>query len=136
MPSVPESARAIAEALAPEQGAKAVRWRWGTVLSVQSDGTMTVHVGGVDVSGIRAAAHVVGASSGDRVRVSYYGTEAIVDAIRAISDQGGGGGGGTDDYNELVHKPSIESVTLIGNKTFDDLGLSSITNSELEEMLV
>lgn len=36
---------------------------------------------------------------------------------------GGGGGGGTSDYSQLTNKPSINSVTLSGNKTSADLGL-------------
>ena len=35
------------------------------------------------------------------------------------------------DYEALLNKPQIESVTLEGNKSFDDLGLSSLTNSEI-----
>lgn len=130
------SAQTLAEALAPTATAPPSRWRWGTVDSVQEDGTLTAVVGGTRISGIRAAAHVVGASSGDRIRISYQGTEALADAIRAVSDQGGGGGGaGTKDYNLLDHKPSIESVTLIGNKSFSDLGLERLTNSEIEVLL-
>ena len=30
--------------------------------------------------------------------------------------------GGQNDYQKLINKPSIEDVTLIGNKTFDELG--------------
>ncbi len=44
-----------------------------------------------------------------------------------------GGGGGTSDYTDLTNKPSINSVTLSGNKTAADLGLASavteVTNS-------
>lgn len=44
-----------------------------------------------------------------------------------------GGGGGTSDYTALSNKPSINSVTLSGNKTAADLGLSAavteVTNS-------
>ncbi len=40
-----------------------------------------------------------------------------------------------NDYNELRNKPKIETVTLEGNKTFEDLGLSRLTNTELENML-
>lgn len=36
-----------------------------------------------------------------------------------------GGGGGTTDYNNLSNKPKIENVELIGNKTFEDLGIAS-----------
>lgn len=33
------------------------------------------------------------------------------------------GGGGSSDYNDLDNKPSVEGVTLSGNKTASDLGL-------------
>ena len=87
MPSNVElSAQAIADALAPAPSAPSARWRWGTVVSVNADGTMNVSIGGATVPGIRAAQHVMGAQVGDRVRVMYCGTEAIVDAVRATSD--------------------------------------------------
>lgn len=41
------------------------------------------------------------------------------------SSGGGGGGTGTDNYNELSNKPSINSVTLSGNKTAANLGLQA-----------
>lgn len=34
------------------------------------------------------------------------------------------GSGGTDNYNDLVNKPSINGVTLAGNKTSTDLGIN------------
>ena len=40
-----------------------------------------------------------------------------------------GGGGGTSDYTDLTNKPSINSVTLSGNKTASDLGLIAAPNS-------
>ena len=39
------------------------------------------------------------------------------------------------DYEELINKPKIESHVLVGDKTFDDLGLSSISHEELDEIL-
>ena len=45
---------------------------------------------------------------------------------------GGGGSGGTLDYNELINKPQIEGVTLIGNKMFPELNLNVLTNSEIQ----
>ena len=39
------------------------------------------------------------------------------------------------DYEELINKPKIESHVLTGDKTFDDLGLSSISHEELDEIL-
>lgn len=42
------------------------------------------------------------------------------------------------DYGNLTHKPSIEGVTLIGNKTLEDLGISKIevkTTAEWRELI-
>lgn len=39
------------------------------------------------------------------------------------------------DYNLLNNKPQINSVTLEGDKSFDELGLEGISNLELEEIL-
>ena len=45
-----------------------------------------------------------------------------------INGQGGGGtGGGTTNYNDLTNKPSINDVTLEGNKTSADLNIQSQT---------
>ena len=38
------------------------------------------------------------------------------------------GGSGTDDYEDLINRPKIEGVELIGNKTFEDLGIASATD--------
>lgn len=43
--------------------------------------------------------------------------------------------GGTTNYNRLSNKPSIEGVILQGDKTFDDLGLSRVTEQEIDRML-
>ena len=43
--------------------------------------------------------------------------------------------GGTTDYERLRKLPSIEGVTLIGNKTFPQLNMSKLTNSEIEALL-
>lgn len=93
---VDASAQAIADALAPSPQAPSARWRWGTVVSVWNDGTMNVSIGGATVAGIRCAQHVMGAQVGDRVRVLYCGTEAMVDAVRATS--------------ELMSLPSITTI--------------------------
>lgn len=44
----------------------------------------------------------------------------------------GGAGGGTMNYNDLINKPQIEGVTLIGNKMFPDLNLDALTNTEIQ----
>ena len=41
----------------------------------------------------------------------------------------------TSNYNLLQNKPQIESVELTGNKSFDDLGLSNISNMRIEQLL-
>lgn len=83
--SIESSAQAIAEALAPQARMPSARWRWGTVSSVSESGTMSVSIGGATVPGLRCAAHVMGARAGDRCRVMFCGTEAMVDAVRAAS---------------------------------------------------
>ena len=42
---------------------------------------------------------------------------------------GGSGSGGTTDYNALTNKPSINGITLTGNKTSIDLGINAIIPS-------
>jgi len=39
------------------------------------------------------------------------------------------------DYELLEHKPSIEGVTLIGDKTFQALGLGPITEQEIDNII-
>ena len=39
------------------------------------------------------------------------------------------------DYNRLNNKPLINSVTLQGDKSFEELGLEGISNLELEHIL-
>ena len=44
--------------------------------------------------------------------------------ILAACDGGGGGGGFSGDYEDLYNRPQINGVTLTGNKTTTDLGIS------------
>lgn len=41
---------------------------------------------------------------------------------------------GNLDYTKLINKPRIEGIILGGNKTFPELNLNSITNSEIENI--
>lgn len=43
--------------------------------------------------------------------------------------------GAEQDYSELNNKPSINGVTLEGNKTLEELGINSITNSEIDNII-
>ena len=36
-----------------------------------------------------------------------------------------------DDYEKLKNLPQIENVTLQGNKTFDELGMSECSNQDI-----
>ncbi len=43
--------------------------------------------------------------------------------------------GGVKNYNELYNKPQIETVELIGNKSFNDLGLERLTDIDLDTII-
>lgn len=38
------------------------------------------------------------------------------------------------DYEKLMNHPSVNDVELIKNKSFEDLGLSALSNTELEHL--
>ena len=42
----------------------------------------------------------------------------------------------TNDYNDLINKPMIEGNILENDKTYEELGLNRITNSDLESILL
>lgn len=84
---VMEAVRAIGEAVRGSQRPQPTpaRWRWGTVAEVNADGTMDVEVGGSTLPAVRALTSAMGAKVGDRVRVDYLGTDAVVAGVRATS---------------------------------------------------
>ena len=41
----------------------------------------------------------------------------------------------TSDYERLQNLPSINNVPLTGNKQLQELGISELSNSEIEELL-
>lgn len=59
-------------------------------------------------------------TGGHRVTI----TDAEGDHTFDVMD-GQGGGGGTSDYSDLTNKPSINNVTLTGNKSLADLGIAA-----------
>lgn len=65
------------------------------------------------------------------------GNEAVFahDDIELFRIQNGGGSGGTSNYVELENLPKVEGHTLIGDKTFPDLGLGVLSNIEIEALL-
>lgn len=49
--------------------------------------------------------------------------------------EAGGGGGGTTNYNLLTNRPQINGIILEDNKSFDDLGMQSLTNEQMNALL-
>lgn len=41
----------------------------------------------------------------------------------------------TDNYEELYNLPSIENVVLRGNKTFEELGMGAMSQTDVEKIL-
>lgn len=66
-------------------------------------------------SGITAGHYVAG--SNITITENQDGTETIAST---------GGGGGATDYSDLTNKPSINNITLSGNKTTSDLGIDEV----------
>ena len=42
----------------------------------------------------------------------------------------------TNNYNDLINKPMIEGNVVEEDKTYEELGLNKITNSEMEDILL
>lgn len=130
MNDVQSVAARIAEVLAPREQETYARWRWGTVVASDGD-EADVSIAGATVEGIRVAAHVY-APTGARVRVSYLGSDAVIDASDVDN---GGGGGGTSDYRALENKPTIESTTIVGDLMLTDINLNRLTNTEIATIM-
>ena len=41
----------------------------------------------------------------------------------------------TSDYEKLLNKPKIEGGLLLGDKSFEELGLRAITAQEIDDMI-
>lgn len=83
--SIASAASRIASATAPTQQRPSASWRWGTVVQVNSDGSMHVQVGDAVLPSVRALASAVTAQPGDRVRIDYLGTDAVIAGAVATS---------------------------------------------------
>lgn len=42
---------------------------------------------------------------------------------------------GTNDYNDLINRPSINGVELVGDKTTEELDILPLTNAEIDEFM-
>lgn len=45
-----------------------------------------------------------------------------------------GSSGGTANYDYLYNKPKINNVELINDKTFEELGINEVSNTELDAL--
>lgn len=50
-------------------------------------------------------------------------------------DPNSGGGMGTKDYDTLYNKPRISGVELAGDKSFDELGMEKMTNTDIFNLI-
>lgn len=86
---------------------------------------MDTSIYGVDENG-NAAVRVTKNAATTTDPTSIYGVDENGNAAMRVMGIGGGEGG-TSNYNELSNKPQINGVTLSGNKTASDLGISGAT---------
>ena len=68
-------------------------------------------------------------SAGDVVNVAYWASLSTAVVLSNTSTLAAAGGGESGNYNNLENKPSINSVTLTGNKMPADLGLYGTNNA-------
>lgn len=128
MPSqVQDAAQAIADVLAQQPEAPSARWRWGTVSAVNADGTMDVEIAGTTIAGIRCMEAATGAATGDRVRIAYLGTEAVVDAVRATV-------GGTTTVSDIIASASGFTCTVASFKTAGGVAMVDLTFSHTSNL--
>ncbi len=79
-------------------------------------------------------------STGFRLDVAFgESLPTIIDLVKKATDTPITEGGGSNDdeptignYNDLINKPRIESVELIGNKTLDEIGVRTMTENEID----
>lgn len=116
----------FAKAVTPSNNIQTETSVYGTA-KVDSSGVSVM----IDGSEIYTPANLaVNVEDGDRVLVLLKNRQAIV-----TGNLTSGGGGHVISYVSLTDKPSIEGVVLQGNKSFEDLTLTSITNSEIEALV-
>lgn len=89
------------------------------------DDTLTIQGAAADAKATGDAISDLNADIGDLSNLTTTAKNNLVAAINEAAQSGGGGGGGTTDYSALSNKPSINDVTLSGNKTAADLGLGT-----------
>ena len=58
---------------------------------------------------------------------------SVINIADEIANGNIGGGGGTSDYNDLKNKPTLNGVTIEGDKTSEDYGIESADRQEMLE---
>ena len=69
------------------------------------------------------------------MKLERYGSQIELEIQEVFEIGGGGTAEETKDYEQLINKPSINGVTLIGDKSLGDLGASPLTNMEIMEII-
>ena len=130
----PELIEQFVAVTAPEKTNRSENTVYATVLSVDPDrGQCIVRFDGAsenadDPGSTTPVSYATDVVAGDRVLVMIKNRRATIVGNLSSHDT-------RNSYPSLYNKPSIEGVTLLGDKTFEELNLSGITNTELEEML-
>lgn len=66
--------------------------------------------------------------------VNYHTDQSLLLAALAGRSKNGGVSGGASNYNDLKNQPQINGVTLTGNKSSADLGISEMTEEQEEQL--
>lgn len=85
------------------------------------------YTGATEETVYEAIADIVSNDDGSLTFVLPDGREITTDSLT--------GPAGTTDYEELENRPQIEGNVLTGNKTFEQLGLVELSNSEIQNII-
>lgn len=101
-------------------------WNAGSIVAFTYDGTYWIMIGWLNTT--YSALSQSDMQAGTSTTARLITAARLKEAIEYYAPF-------TGSYNDLTDKPSIEGVTLTGNKTYEELNLQRITNSEMEDML-
>ncbi len=62
-------------------------------------------------------------------------TDVKILMVKGEKGEKGDPGETATDYATLTNKPQINDITLVGNKSFEDLGAESLTNIEIDNII-
>lgn len=69
------------------------------------------------------------------MKLDSYGPQIELEIQEVFEGDSGDSSEKIKDYEQLANKPSINGVTLIGDKSLGDLGASPLTNMEILEII-